>query len=276
MLELGLAAQHAGFDGLWLSKQLWPLPDGGASWPIIASIARRTHSIALGVGVARLRESDAPAVLASSLAAVRAFSPDRVFLAIGAGQASQEIRAQAGYTTWLDRVLRAVRQTACGSEAARVYVGGDSTSLAEYAGRHADGWIVSAQSLFQLGAAFRRGASLAKKDPNALPVLVQLDVVVGGTAELEQAAELSQYPLVGFAELLGDPDRLARGKRLARFDPFRTWLLGDDPDIHVRAIRSVVTAGATDLYIHSGQRDLRRVIHFYGQQVLPLARAGYT
>jgi hypothetical protein len=117
---------------------------------------------------------------------------------------------------------------------------------------------------------------LAKKDPNALPVLVQLDVVVGGTAELEEAAELSQYPPVGFAELLGDPDRLARDKRLARFDPFRTWLLGEDPEMHVQAIRSVVTAGATDLYIHSGQRDLRRVIRFYGQQVLPLARAGYT
>jgi hypothetical protein len=38
---------------------------------------------------------------------------------------------------------------------------------------------------------------------------------------MEQAAELSQCPLVGFAELLGDTDRLARGTRLARFYQFR-------------------------------------------------------
>jgi alkanesulfonate monooxygenase SsuD/methylene tetrahydromethanopterin reductase-like flavin-dependent oxidoreductase (luciferase family) len=261
VLDLAVAAEDAGFDELWLSSQLWPLPGGGSAWPILARIGSCTRSIALCAGVPGRTATDTPNVIASSFGVVSAFYPGRVHLALGADD-----------TRWLQRVTGAVRRVAGGNSPPKIYVAGDTQCLAEFAGSNADGWIAGAHSLGRLGAAFRRGASFARRDPDELPVLVQLHVVVGDTADLEYAVGAGSDPPVGLAELLGSRKQGATG--LVRFNPFRGWLLGEEPAVHVQAIRKLVAAGATDLYIQSGQRNLTGVIQFYGRRVLPLVRAG--
>jgi hypothetical protein len=39
-------------------------------------------------------------------------------------------------------------------------------------------------------------------------------------------------------------------------------------------LRELASLGATDVFVHSGQADQRRVIDFYSQQVLPMLREG--
>lgn len=50
--------------------------------------------------------------------------------------------------------------------------------------------------------------------------------------------------------------------------------MSDDPTVHVRAIEKLFDAGVAQVFVHSGQRDQRRVLAFYGREVLPRVRAG--
>ena len=55
----------------------------------------------------------------------------------------------------------------------------------------------------------------------------------------------------------------------------RSWAIGRDPAVHAQRMEELFAAGATQVYIHSAQPDQRRVIEFYGREVLPARpRAG--
>ena len=50
------------------------------------------------------------------------------------------------------------------------------------------------------------------------------------------------------------------------------WPVGTDPDVHVKVLTDLFKGGATGVHIHSGQKDQKRVIDFYGKEVLPRLR----
>jgi alkanesulfonate monooxygenase SsuD/methylene tetrahydromethanopterin reductase-like flavin-dependent oxidoreductase (luciferase family) len=104
-------------------------------------------------------------------------------------------------------------------------------------------------------------------------VLVESYVVVGGAAEAEEAARLWRFIPIGFTELLDIPDpreiqRLAE-ERATLDEVHRNSVVSEDPQVHIDAIQKQLQAGATDIFIHSGQSDQHRVIDFYARQVLP-------
>jgi hypothetical protein len=47
------------------------------------------------------------------------------------------------------------------------------------------------------------------------------------------------------------------------------WPVGTDPEAHIKTITDLFSSGATIVNIHSGQADQKRVIDFYGKEVLP-------
>jgi hypothetical protein len=47
------------------------------------------------------------------------------------------------------------------------------------------------------------------------------------------------------------------------------WPVGTDPEVHVKVLSELFDSGATGVHIHSGQRDQKKVIDFYGKEVLP-------
>ena len=47
------------------------------------------------------------------------------------------------------------------------------------------------------------------------------------------------------------------------------WIVSSDPAEHIQKLNQLFAAGATAITIHSGQSDQRKVIDFYGRQVLP-------
>jgi alkanesulfonate monooxygenase SsuD/methylene tetrahydromethanopterin reductase-like flavin-dependent oxidoreductase (luciferase family) len=128
----------------------------------------------------------------------------------------------------------------------------------------------------KLVQAVREGARSAGKDADRLRVLVESYVVVGGTPEAEEAARLWRFVPIGLKELLDQPDprviqRVAE-ERLPLQDVYRDWLVSDDPRDHIVGIQQQFDAGATDIFIHSGQADQQRVISFYAREVLPRVR----
>lgn len=45
--------------------------------------------------------------------------------------------------------------------------------------------------------------------------------------------------------------------------------IGTDPEVHIQALPELFNSGATEIHIHSGQPDQKRVVDFYGKEVLP-------
>lgn len=48
--------------------------------------------------------------------------------------------------------------------------------------------------------------------------------------------------------------------------------MGTDPEVHVQVLTELFDSGATGVHIHAGQHDQRKVIDFYGKEVLPAAK----
>jgi TAT-translocated FGD2 family F420-dependent dehydrogenase len=310
LVNLGIAAEHAGFDELWTSDHFHPWQDNqghsGQAWITLAALGQRTRSIPFGTGVTCPSFRYRPAVVAQAFASLAVLSPGRVFLGLGSGEALNEVPAGGG---WDDASGRFERMVEAGRlirtlwtgewvthrgkyyqvENARIYdpppqplpiyIAASGRRSARAAGELGDGWITLSGSVHrpEVREAFREGARAAGKDPERLRVLVESYVIVGGAAEAEEAARLWRFIGVGADGLLDQPDpreiqRVAE-ERTALEDVSRNWVVSEDPGVHVVAIQKLTEMGATDVFIHSGQHDQQRVIEFYGRKVLPRLRA---
>ncbi len=88
-LRLGIAADAAGIDSLWLLED----PDGWDAFAVLGAIARQTGQLRLGTGVVNPYYRH-PSQIAASIATLDWLSDGRAFLGLGRGQ-----------TEWYERAL---------------------------------------------------------------------------------------------------------------------------------------------------------------------------
>lgn len=88
-LQLGMVADNAGIDSLWLLED----PDGWDAFGVLGAIARQTKHIRLGTGVVNPYYRH-PAQIAASISTLDWLSNGRAFLGLGRGQ-----------TEWYERAL---------------------------------------------------------------------------------------------------------------------------------------------------------------------------
>jgi F420-dependent hydroxymycolic acid dehydrogenase len=50
---------------------------------------------------------------------------------------------------------------------------------------------------------------------------------------------------------------------------YADWTVSTDPAVHVKAINKLFDSGISIVNIHSGQPEQRKVLDFYGKEVLP-------
>jgi alkanesulfonate monooxygenase SsuD/methylene tetrahydromethanopterin reductase-like flavin-dependent oxidoreductase (luciferase family) len=269
LLNLALTAEQAGFDAVWASKHICaPVEDAltdSLPWAMFSALGSRTRSVAIGVGLTDAADGDTPPLTAATLSALETLYPARVFVTL-----SQDV--PHAHSNWLDEMLEALRGAARPSSGLPLLVAGTDEAAAQLAGELGDGWVTDARALGStaIRSAFCRGAASVGKDWDALRVVAFQSVVVGGTAELDQAAAVSTLRGGCLEQLLHSVPRPRRwGKNLAVYEPFATWLVSDDPAVHVTGTCSLLARGATDVFIHTEQYDVRRVIDFYARRVLP-------
>ncbi|MGZ6273802.1 MAG: TIGR03557 family F420-dependent LLM class oxidoreductase [Candidatus Limnocylindrales bacterium] len=303
-----VAAEQAGFDQVWVSDHFHPWQDnqGHAShaWVILSAIGRATSRIPMGTCVTCPTYRYRPADVAHAFATLANLYGGRVFLGLGSGESLNEIPSGGGWGPLRERTERLaesvelIRKLWGGewvnhegpnyplqgaklydipSMPVPIYIAASGPKNARLVGRIGDGWVTVGAAVLDpaIQGAFREGAREAGKDPDAMPVMVEHYLVVGGKAEAEEAAHRWRFIATAW-DLLNEPDprEIQRSAEASTSleEVHGRWTVSEDPEEHAAAIEAYFQAGVTDVFVHSGQEDQARVIDFFGKRVLPLIR----
>jgi TAT-translocated FGD2 family F420-dependent dehydrogenase len=306
LLELGIACEKAGFDVVTCSDHLqpWQVNEGhsGQAWLTMSAIGQRTRHVWIGTTVTCPTFRYNPAVVAEAFASLSLLTPGRIFLGVGSGEALNEQAAVGLWPKWQERSERLVEATAIirnlwtGQQVehrgkyykvnARLYdppkkqipllMAGNGPRAMRRVGQYADGLITDPKTWKQHKGEFEIGAREAGKDPSQMPVFVEAYVVVGGSQDAEQAARLWHFGPKAWNPYYNIQDPQIIEQRANAEIPLEKvtegWPIGTDPGIHIQAITELWDSGATEVHIHAGQPDQKRVIEFYGKEVLPQLR----
>jgi TAT-translocated FGD2 family F420-dependent dehydrogenase len=303
LVELGVAAERAGFDLIAASDhfQPWQANEGhsGEAWVTLAALGQRTSRVWMGTTVTCPTLRYPPAVVAEAFASLAWLTPGRVFLGVGSGEALNEEAATGQWPQWAERSERLVEAT---DVIRRLWTGepvdhrgkyyavdaklydppphpipilmaGNSGKALERCGRYADGLITDPGTWKRHRARFEAGAKAAGKNPADMPVLVEQFVTVGTRDDAARAAELWRFLPKAFKSYFEIRDPQAIEARATAELPIEKviadWIVSPDPAEHAEKIAALFRAGATIVNVHSGQPDQKRVIELYGREVLP-------
>lgn len=306
LVELGIAVEQAGFDVITISDhfQPWQVNEGHSSfaWATISALGQRTRRVWIGTTVTCPTFRYNPGVVAEGFASLSQLCPGRIFLGLGSGEALNEEAATGTWPKWPERSERLVEATEIirrlwtGQQIdhkgkyytlnARLYdlpskpipllMAGNGPKAMRRCGQYADGLITDPKTWKQHRAEFEAGAKAAGKDAGKMPVFVEKFVAVGDRKEAEEAARLWRFIPKAWKPYYNvrDPQTIEqRANQEVPIEEILSEITGStDPNQHVKAINELFDNGATEVHIHAGQSDQRRVIDFYGKEVLPRLR----
>jgi TAT-translocated FGD2 family F420-dependent dehydrogenase len=310
LLDFGAAAEQAGFDLLATSDHFQPWQDNqghsGAAWSMLGALSQRTQRAWIGPTVTCPILRYHPAVVAETFATLSALAPGRVFLGVGSGEALNEQAATGSWPRWPERwerlveaatVIRALWKGETVRHHGKHYrvegklydppvrpipllMAANGPKAMKLAGAHGDGLITDPMTWKEHRGEFIAGAQSAGKNPADMPVLIETFVVVGDQLEVEHAAQLWRFIPKAFKGYHAIPDPVEIQRRAVQEIPLpkvhADWPKGTDPAVHIKAVEELFAQGATIVNIHAGQNDQRRVIEFYGREVLPKVRRNAT
>ncbi len=306
LVDIGVAAEQAGFDLLATSDHLqpWQANEGhsGEAWVTMGALGQRARRAWMGTTVTCPTFRYHPAVVAEAFASLSLLYPGRIFLGLGSGEALNEQAAVGVWPKWQERSERLIKAT---DIIRRLWTGEQIVHKGKYydvncklydrpakqipilmaangpkamrrAGQYSDGLITDPETWKQHKQEFEAGAKAAGKDASNMPVLVEAFVVYGDKSEAEKSAELWRFIPKAFKTYYNvrDPQEIQRRAEaeLPLDQVYGKWTVSTDPAAHAKAITDLFSSGVTIVNIHSGQADQKRVIDFYGKQVLPQVR----
>ncbi len=308
LLELGPAAEKAGFDILWTSDHFHPWMDNqghaGQAWITLSALGQLTR-LPFGTGVTCPTYRYHPAIVAQAFASLGVLYPGRVFLGVGAGEALNEKPVTGEFGDYEERAARFVEAVELIRELWKggwvthkgqfyhvehakiydlpaqpvpIYMAAEGPKSMYKVGKHGDGLITDSKSALdkEMRSAFEEGAREAGKDPKKMPILAEHFVVVGGKREADESARMWRFIPKAWDQFVTNPDPRSilqnAEKELSLDEVAQNWVVSDDPKEHADSIRKLIDGGVTHVFVHSGQFDQQGVIDFYSKDVLPLLR----
>ena len=303
LVEFGVAAEQAGFDLLATSDHLQPWQTNeshsGKAWITMSAVGQRTKRVWIGPTVTCPTFRYNPAVVAQAFASLSLLYPGRIFLGIGSGEALNEQAAIGSWPKWQERSERLIEATEL---IRQLWSGKDVSHKGKYytvdarlcdppaktipllmaangpkamrrAGQYGDGLITDPKTWKQHKGEYESGARAAGKDPSQMPVLIEQYVIVGDQKDAESAAQLWRFGPNAFKTYYNIRDPQTIQQRAEAEIPlakvFGEWPVSTDPNVHIKALTDLFKIGASIVNIHTGQSDQKRVIEFYGKEVLP-------
>ncbi len=303
LLDFGVTAEQSGFDLLATSDhfQPWQSNEGhaGEAWVTYGALGQRTKRIWMGTAVTCPTFRYDPAVVAEAFSTLSQLTPGRIFLGVGSGEALNEQAATGTWPKWQERSERLIEATEIirklwtGEQIshhgkyynvnAKLYdppaapipllMAANGPKAMRRAGQYADGLITDPKTWKEHKAEFEAGAKAAGKDPAQMPVLVEQFVVAGDQQEAQKSAELWRFIPKAFTEYYNvrDPQQIQQraDKELPLDKVYGDWPVSPDPAVHIKKVNELFESGVSVVNIHSGQQDQKRVIEFYGREVIP-------
>ncbi|KRA30852.1 MULTISPECIES: TIGR03557 family F420-dependent LLM class oxidoreductase [unclassified Nocardioides] len=299
LIEQAIAAEAAGFAGLWISDHLHPWNDEqGQSpmvWPMIGAIAQAV-SLPIMTAVTCPIGRQSPLLVAQAAATCAILNPGFT-LGVGTGEALNEHVTGAPWPSFdirLEMLVEAVeliRELWTGKtvnhrgrhftvDDARIYTLPDSppeiwmSGFGEVATRSAatiaDGYVGVAPDADLVGT--------FKHLSGGKPAAGGLKVAYAPTADegVEHAHRLwSTSGLPGeLGQVLPSPRHFEQAAQLVTKDATRASVTaGCAPAEHVAAVRKYAEAGYDQVYVANMGPHYLEMIEFYGEQVLPGLRA---
>ena len=210
-LEYAVTAEKEGFDSIWTGDHFHPWVHTGAkcgfAWVWFGSLGERTSRVMFGTGLTAPTIRYHPAIVAQAFATLGDMYPGRVFIALGTGEAMNELPLGLNWPGFKERAARLeeaikVMRLLWTKEFVNfrgqyyrlkganlytkpqrpipIYVAANGPKIAEMAGRHADGFLTlpfpDSHYKDVLFPALEKGARDANRDPSKIERLMELQM----------------------------------------------------------------------------------------------------
>jgi coenzyme F420-dependent glucose-6-phosphate dehydrogenase len=312
LLAQAVEAERAGFDFVGCSDHLTPWWDPAEgtpahcanAWVWLGATGQATSSVSLGPAVSAIVHRYNPVVMAQQAATLELMNPGRAFLAVGSGEAMNEVPAGLDWpppaeqlarteealeiitgllngetVTRTGRHFRANRARLYDLPARRppVYMSAFGPRAAAIAGRLADGIWTLAHPVKapRVIAAYRKAAEEAGRQPGEIILQGIASAADSDDLALESSREWkATLADESYAEDVSDPAEVgAIGESLSDRKFKAMAIVSADPARHVRQLKAIRGMGATAVAVMNvSAADPLAMIRMYGEQVLPELR----
>ena len=297
LLEQARAAEHAGFEALWISDHYHPWIDAQGQSPFVWSMigalsqaCRLPVTTAVTCPTVRIH----PAVLAQAAATSAVLSQGRFVLGVGSGEALNEHilgdawPGAAARLAMLEEAVEVMRELWTGQfvshrgphytvENARVYtlpdapppvyLSGFGPKSVDLAARIGDGYI-STMPDADLVRRFREGGGGAK------PAQAGFKAAYADTPDEGMRIAYGRWPNAGLpgelSQVLPSPRHFEQASQLVEPEMMReSFVCGNDPDQHLEMIGKYAKAGFDEVYVANTGPHHHGFFEMYAKQVLP-------
>jgi coenzyme F420-dependent glucose-6-phosphate dehydrogenase len=316
LVDYAVLAEELAYDSVVVSDHFQPWRHDGGHAPFsfawMAAVGERTSRILIGTSVVAPSYRYHPGIVAQAMATLGCLYPDRVFLGVGTGESMNETPLGVEWPDQKERFQRL--KEACllmkklwtedrvtfegnyfQTENATIYdkpeggiplyIAASGPAAARLAGRIADGFITTSGKPFELYSeklipAVREGAEKEGRDFSEIEL--EIEMKVSFDTDRQRAMEdtrnwgalaLTPEEKVG----VEDPIEMQRlADELTAERAASRWIVSDDPETQVEAIKPYIDLGFTHLTFHFPGEDQERALRLYADQVLPLLRERFS
>jgi G6PDH family F420-dependent oxidoreductase len=296
LVAQAVAAERAGFEGLWISDHFHPWNDEqGQSpfvWSVIGAISQAC-SLPVTTAVTCPTVRIHPAIVAQAAATAAVMTNGRFTLGVGTGEALNEhvlgdvwpsidtrlemleeavalMRElwEGGFVTRTGTHYRVdhARIYTLPDEPPPVYVSGFGPKATDVAARIGDGYI-STQPDPELVQRFKDATG--GRPAQAGTKVAYADTVDEGVAHAHRLWANSGLP-GELAQVLPSPKHFEQASQLVTEESTRESVVaGKDPEAHLEQVREYEKAGYDELYVANMGPHHQAMVEFYGREVLP-------
>jgi coenzyme F420-dependent glucose-6-phosphate dehydrogenase len=309
LLENAVRAEQAGFKSIWTADHFHPFfhsnSQCGFAWVWMASAAERTRKVRIGTAVTCPILRYNPGIVAQAFATLGSMYPGRIVLGLGTGEALNEMPLGLEWPSFNGRVARmqeaveiinalwtservtysgryySLRKANLYTKPERkvpMYVAGVGSTMAELAGKYADGFITSGGSPAEhyrdvLFPALEKGARSAGRDPTKLRKVAETFVSYADTSEKALAAARLWAPVllptIWWKYPIYDPVEMeACGNQVGNEQIAKQWCISSQAEDHIRNLERLMKIGFDEIYVSSISPSEQEMIDFYEKNIL--------
>jgi coenzyme F420-dependent glucose-6-phosphate dehydrogenase len=309
LIDAAVYAEKRGFQAVWVTDHFhpWVHTDAGCgfTWSWLAAAAENLKTIPLGPAVTAPILRYHPALVAQAYATLGVMYPNRIFLALGAGEAMNEIPLGYAWPSFRERherfeeaiqIIRALwahdfvdfngkhfrlRKANLYTKPDKpipLYVAANGPVNAEIAGKYADGFLTMESediSVYKgkLFPAVARGARSVGRNPDSIAKMLEVNVAYDEDYEraLKACKKWGTIMMPVFYKYpIADPREIeAHSRWLDEKELAKIWIISSNPEEHIRRIERYVKEGFTDVHTCNWGYDEYKYIDMYAKHVIP-------